>query len=145
MQRLQSIAVIAALNIAIALGACGSDKRAPIIRESISRAKLAVDVAKSSDTRRHAAAELALAEDKIVASGRAVERKEYEEADRLLAEAVINLELARAKSSAAEAKARLEERRSRAEMPPPGTPDASAERAPDGGPGQIRPLPETQP
>jgi hypothetical protein len=96
------------------LSACGSDREAREVDRMLSRVTIAVDVAKSQEVKRYAASELGVAEEKLARAQRAARQKEYEEADRLISESLVNLNLATAKADAARVRGevdRLKEKR----------------------------------
>ncbi len=102
------IGLAIALGLLLALAACGSDERAQQIAQSLTRAQLAIDVTKSSDAQHYARDEVLAAEGKLAESRAASQHGDYTKADRLLAEALVNIDLARAKVDDGRAKARLE-------------------------------------
>lgn len=110
MKAFRSVAPVMLAGLFI-LSGCGSDAQERAVLQSLNQTRLAIDVARSSDAKGYAAAELAIATEKLQAADAASQREEYAEAERLLAEAMVNIELAQAKASAARAKERLPEER----------------------------------
>jgi DNA mismatch repair ATPase MutS len=75
----------------------------------LSRTATAVDVAKSQETKRYASNELAAAEERLMRARGAAQAKEYELADRLIAETLVNINLASAKAAAARAREQVDQ------------------------------------
>lgn len=65
---------------------------------NISKGEKAISVARESDARVNAPAELALADDKLAASKAALEKNDYESATRLAEQATIDADYARVKA-----------------------------------------------
>ena len=101
---------MALLTVAAPLvtAACASDGPSRELEQMIAHASTAIQVSATSDAKRHAAAELALAEEKLAAARRAGNAGEEKEANRLLAEALVNLELARAKAESERVRSELQ-------------------------------------
>ena len=74
----------------------------------LGRASTALDVAKTDETKRYAAAELAIAEERLVRARNAARVEEFEAADRLISESLVNVQLATAKAEAARIRAELD-------------------------------------
>lgn len=112
------------------LAGCASDDRSRNLTKSLNQMRVAVDVARSSETEAHAQSELSVAAEKLTECRNALDRSDIALAERLLAEAEVNLALARAKVDAARARAKLED----AKTDMSGSPTA----APDGSPATTR-------
>lgn len=105
--------------------ACASDDRSRDLTRSLNQMRVAVDVARSSETEAHAQSELSVAAEKLTECRNALDRSDVALAERLLAEAEVNLALARAKVDAARAKAKLEDAQTDMSVPPTAAPDNS--------------------
>lgn len=99
----------ATVCMGLILGGCSTNERGKALNESLARASLSIDVARATPAQTYAAGELAIAEEKLLAAREAAGRSEYDLSERLLAEAMINLELARAKGAAGAARSRAGE------------------------------------
>jgi hypothetical protein len=91
------------------LGSCASKGVAPV--EKISTAEKAIDVARESNATTSAPLDLKLAEDKLNEAKAAINEEEFEKANRLVDEALINANLAEAKSRSEKAKKLAQEMR----------------------------------
>lgn len=99
----------AALLLAVlAVAGCDTARQAAETAGMLGRASTALDVAKTDETRRYAAAELAIAEEKLVRARNAARVEEFEAADRLISESLVNVQLATAKAEAARIRAELD-------------------------------------
>lgn len=100
---------------------------------AISRVSTTLVVASTEETSRHAALELAIARDKLAAARQTASAGDYEAADRLLSESLVNIQLAAAKADAARVQEELERMKA-----PPHAParagDGASEGAADGAP-----------
>jgi hypothetical protein len=100
---------VAALFLAVlAVGGCGTARQAGDTAGMLGRASTALDVAKTAETKRYAAAELAIAEEKLAQARNAAREEEYKAADRLISESLVNVQLATSKAEAARIQAELE-------------------------------------
>ena len=100
---------MAALFLAVlAVGGCHTARQASETAGMLGRASTALDVAKTAETKRYAAAELAIAEEKLAQARNAAREEEYEAADRLISESLVNVQLATSKAEAARIRAELE-------------------------------------
>jgi hypothetical protein len=88
--------------------ACAGVNKAPI-QQNIAKAEAAISNARNSDARTHAPLELTLAEEKLSKAKTAFEKEEYQEADWLAEEAIIEAKLAEAKARSAKAQATVME------------------------------------
>jgi hypothetical protein len=102
-------AVPVLLIAVLALSGCGGKKEARGMAGMLSRTATAVDVAKSQETKRYASNELAAAEERLMRARGAAQAKEYELADRLIAETLVNINLASAKAAAARAREQVDQ------------------------------------
>lgn len=99
----------AALLLAVlAVAGCHTARQAAETAGMLGRASTALDVAKTDETKRYAAAELAIAEEKLVRARNAARVEEFEAADRLISESLVNVQLATAKAEAARIRAELD-------------------------------------
>lgn len=96
-----------ALSLTLGIAGCASDEPPRSTREMLAHAAVAVDVATTRDMREHAAPELAIAGEKLAAARQAARTGDVLEADRLIAETLVNIELAKAKTEAARVAAEL--------------------------------------
>lgn len=78
--------------------ACGTSRQPPT--ESIATAESAISLAKDSNAYEYAARDLRSAEDKLQQAKDAVQREEYDDAQRLAEKALIEAKLAKAKADA---------------------------------------------
>jgi hypothetical protein len=113
------------LGVLASLAACSSDDRSRDLTKSLGQMRVAVDVARSSETQTYAQSELSVAAEKLTECRNALDRDDIALAERLLAEAEVNLALARAKVDAARAKAKLEDAKTDMSAPPAAAPDGS--------------------
>lgn len=98
----------------IVLSACSGGRETADVGRALSRAATAVEVAKSTGTKRYAASELAAAEEKLLQAQYAARTKDFEEAERLISECLVNIHLATTKAEAA----RLREQAENVNVPP---------------------------
>ena len=83
--------------------ACSSnDEDNARIGKSITRAYTALEVASTQNTKEHARDELATAEKKLIQAQESARAGNYERADRLVSESLVNVHLATAKTEAAQ-------------------------------------------
>ena len=92
----------------------GADQR--YVGTAMTRASTAIAVASTEDVSRFAAAELAIAREKLAAARQSARAGNYAAADRLVSESLVNVQLATAKADAARVRAELQ--RLRASLPP---------------------------
>lgn len=91
----------AALVLAVlAANGCDTAMEAREIEGTLGRASTAVDVANTAETKHYAAAELAIANEKLAQARNAARAEEYELADRLISESLVNVQLAATKAEA---------------------------------------------
>lgn len=110
----------AALVLAVlAVNGCSTAREAREIEGSLGRVSTAVDVANTAETKRYAAAELTIANEKLVQARNAARAEEYELADRLISESLVNVHLATTKAEALRIRAQVE----RMKASPAGAPD----------------------
>lgn len=91
------------------LMACSTGDSKKTFDEAMARAAVTAEVTDTRDTRKYAPAELAIANEKLVAARQAAQSGDQREADRMLAEALVNIELAKAKTAAGRVKAEAAE------------------------------------
>jgi hypothetical protein len=120
-----AVACMVAWGVLASLAACSSDDRNRDLSKSLGEMRVAVEVARSAETRIYAGSELSVAAEKLAECRNALDRDDVALAERLLAEAEVNLVLARAKVDAARAKAKLEEATMAAPVPPASPPGGS--------------------
>jgi hypothetical protein len=116
---------MAVLSMLAALAGCASDDRSRDLNKSLNQMRVAVDVARSSETEAHAQSELSVAAEKLTECRNALDRSDITLAERLLTEAEVNLALARAKVDAARARAKLEDAKMDMSVRPGAAPDGS--------------------
>lgn len=117
-----SLAVV--LGILLATVGCSSDKRAHDAAQSLARARLAIEVTKSSDATHYAQGELAVAGEKLAEAREASAQGNYKKAHWLISEALVNVDLARAKVDAELSKTALSQAKKAAGTVPGSTPGA---------------------
>lgn len=125
-QHTRNLSALALLIFMAAAAGCGTSERELALAKSIGEARVALDVARTSDTLEHAEAELSIAEEKLTEARTALNQDEYGLASRRLAEAEVNLVLARAKADAARARAKADAARkpgNQGPAPPGATPE----------------------
>lgn len=101
-RKLNGIAISAALAGMLALGGCASSSPRPA-NEKLSQAELAVSLAQRSNAVDFAALELRLAEDNLQKAKGAMEKREFDQAQRFAEQALADAQLAQAKAQAAAA------------------------------------------
>lgn len=107
--RLRPRPALAVLFLALlAAGGCHTAREAREIEGTLRRASTSVDIANTEETKRYAAAELAIADEKLAQARNAARAKEYELADRLVSESLVNVHLATTKAEAARIRAEVE-------------------------------------
>jgi hypothetical protein len=99
---LYQIAFVLALCWLVTAGGCAGKGTAP--DEQIANTEKAISEAKYGNATVHAPLELKLADEKLKAAKAATDKKEYEQARRLLEEARVDAELAEAKSASVKAR-----------------------------------------
>jgi hypothetical protein len=92
----------------LTVAGCHTAREAGETAGKLGRASTALDVAKTDDTRRFAAAELAIAEEKLAQARNAAREEEFDAADRLISESLVNVQLATTKAEAARIRAEAE-------------------------------------
>jgi hypothetical protein len=103
-------ALAAMAAVVLGLGACawgsGDEERATGTR--LSRVATAIEIADTAEMERLAPSELAIAREKLAAARDAAGAEAFADADRLISEALVNVQLATAKADAARRRAELE-------------------------------------
>lgn len=97
--------------LVLILAACHTDRQAAETAGMLGRAATALDVARTEETKRYAAAELAIAEEKLAQARNAARQEEFDTAERLVSESLVNVHLATSKAEAARIRAELERRK----------------------------------
>jgi hypothetical protein len=87
---------------ALCAGACGPSVVAPL--DKMARVEMTITEARQSNAINHAPLELKFAEDKLRKARLAVEKEDFEQANRMAEEALIDAQLAEAKSRSTQAK-----------------------------------------
>lgn len=103
------VIIVPVIFCGLLLVSCASKGVAPV--EKISTAEKSIDVARESNATISAPLELKLAEDKLNEAKAAINEEEFEKAHRLVDEALINANLAEAKSRSEKAKKLSQEMR----------------------------------
>jgi hypothetical protein len=103
-------ALAAMAAVVLGLGACawGNGEKERATGASLSRTATAIEIANTAEMERYAASELAIAREKLAAARDAAGAEAYANADRLISEALVNVQLATAKADAARRRAELE-------------------------------------
>jgi hypothetical protein len=92
----------------LAIGGCHTARQAAETAGMLGRASTALDVAKTGEAKRSAAAEISIAEEKHAQARNAMREEEFDAADRLISESLINVQLATAKAEAARIRTELD-------------------------------------
>jgi len=102
MNYLHQIAWMLAFCGLVGISGCAGNEKVP--PEQIANTEKTIGEARDSNATVHAPLELKLADEKLQAAKAAVDKKEYDQARRLLEEAQVNADLANAKSGSTKAR-----------------------------------------
>ena len=102
MNHLYQIACMLAFCGLVGISGCAGNGKVP--SEQIANTEKTIGAARDSNATVHAPLELKLADEKLQAAKAAVDKKEYDQARRLLEEAQVNADLANAKSGSTKAR-----------------------------------------